>query len=135
MQKLISLILNSKLLLPFAIFCTACIVYLSLSDISGLPKLEVEFEDKLYHLVAYFALTSVWLLALTSYSSESLRVNILISLGIIGFGIVIEIFQEVITDYRVFDVYDILANSIGVIVSFLCFELFKKRIFENINTN
>jgi VanZ family protein len=122
-------------LLPFAIFCTFFIVYLSLSDISDLPKLEVAYEDKLYHFVAYFALTSVWLLALTPYSSKSLRVNILISLGIIGFGIVIEIFQELITDYRVFDVFDILVNSIGVSVSYFCFELLKKRIFENINTN
>ncbi len=135
MQKLINLILNSKLLLPFAIFCTFFIVYLSLSDISDLPKLEVAYEDKLYHFVAYFVLTSVWLLALTPYSSKSLRVNILISLGIIGFGIVIEIFQELITDYRVFDVFDILVNSIGVSVSYFCFELLKKRIFENINTN
>jgi VanZ family protein len=122
-------------LLPFAIFCTFFIVYLSLSDISDLPKLEVAYEDKLYHFVAYFVLTSVWLLALTPYSSKSLRVNILISLGIIGFGIVIEIFQELITDYRVFDVFDILVNSIGVSVSYFCFELLKKRIFENINTN
>ncbi len=135
MQKLISHISNSKLFLPFAIFCTLTIAYLSLIDIRDLPKLEVKNEDKLYHLIAYFVLNTVWLLAIIPYSSWRLRSNVLISLGIIIFGIVIEVFQELITDIRVFDVYDILANSVGTIISFICFEFFRKRIFKNINSN
>ncbi len=135
MQKLISLILNSKLLLPFAILCTLLVCYLSLSDISSLPKLKVQYEDKLYHLVAYFLLNTVWLLAMIPYSSRSLKHYILISLGIIGFGIVIEVLQDIMTDYRTFDVYDIIANSSGVIISYFTFQLFKKRFFENINSN
>lgn len=135
MQKLINLISNSKLLLPFAIFCTLIIGCLSLIDLRDLPKMEVRNEDKLYHLIAYFALNTVWLLAIMPYSSKQLRSNILISLGIIIFGIVIEVFQELLTDIRVFDVYDILANSIGAILSFISFEFFRKRFFKNINSN
>jgi len=135
MQKLIKLILNSKLLLLFAIFCTFFIVYLSLSDISELPKLEVRYEDKLYHFVAYFLLTSVWLLALIAYSSKSKEFNKYISFAIVGFGIIIEVFQEIITDYRLFDVLDILVNILGVSVAYFCFEYFKESIFENINSN
>ncbi|WP_051080721.1 VanZ family protein [Psychroflexus tropicus] len=135
MQKLIKRILSSKYLLFLAIVSTLVISYLSLSDISSLPKLEVQFEDKWYHLVAYFALNSVWLLAISSYKSRFARFDALLSVGIIGFGIVIEVFQELITDYRVFDFYDIIANSTGVIVSYLTYQLLKKRILENINTN
>lgn len=134
MQKLISLILNSKLLLPFALFCTLFIGYLSLTDISDLPQLEVKNEDKFYHFIAYFVLNTVWLIALQPFSSKRIVSKITISLGIIIFGIVIEIFQELITEVRVFDVYDILSNSIGIIASYLCFKFFEKRIFENINS-
>jgi len=130
MQKLISLILNSKLLLVFAILCTLLIFYLSLSDISSLPKLEVQYEDKLYHLIAYFFLNTVWLLAIVPYSSKPFKKNVLISLGIISFGIVIEILQEITTDYRVFDIYDIIANSSGVIISYFTFHLFRKRFLK-----
>jgi VanZ family protein len=135
MQKLIKLILNSKFLLAFAIASTLIISYLSLSDISSLPKLEVQFEDKLYHLVAYFSLSSVWLLAISTFKSKHSRYDVLISFGIISFGIVIELLQEAVTDYRTFDNYDILANSAGVILSFVVFQMLKKRILENINTN
>lgn len=135
MQKLINLILNNKVVLPLAILCTLSIGYLSLSDISDFPKIEVKYEDKIYHFISYFILNTIWLTAILRYSTKSSWPDILISLGIISFGIVIEVFQEIITDYRVFDVYDILANSIGVIVSYLFFKLFKKLIFENINSN
>jgi len=135
MLKLIKLILNSRFLLAFAIASTLAIIYLSLSDISSLPKLEVQFEDKIYHIVAYFSLNSVWLLAITALKSKHSKYDVLISLGIIGFGIVIELFQEILTDYRTFDNYDILANSLGVIISFLVFLSLKKRILENINMN
>lgn len=131
MQKLINLISNSKLLLPFAIFCTLLIVYLSLIDISDLPNLELRNEDKFYHILAYFALTMVWLLAISSYAFSKLKARILISAVIIAFGIIIEILQDIFTDYRNFDVFDILANSLGVVVSFICFEFLKKRFFEN----
>ncbi|MFD0932054.1 VanZ family protein [Psychroflexus salinarum] len=135
MHRLINLILNRKVVLPLAIICTLSIGYLSLSDISTFPKIEVKHEDKIYHFVSYFVLNTIWLFAIVHISSKSLLPNILISLGILSFGIVIEIFQEIMTDYRVFDFYDILANSVGVLVSYLCFELFRKRIFENINSN
>ncbi|MFO7744319.1 MAG: VanZ family protein [Psychroflexus sp.] len=135
MHRLINLILNRKVALPLAIICTLSIGYLSLSDISTFPKIEVKHEDKIYHFVSYFVLNTIWLFAIVHISSKSLLPNILISLGILSFGIVIEIFQEIMTDYRVFDFYDILANSVGVLVSYLCFELFRKRIFENINSN
>lgn len=130
MQKLTNLILNSKVVLPLAIFCTLSIVYLSLSDISDFPKIEVKYEDKLYHFVSYFILNTIWLIAIFRFSSKSKLPDILISLGIISFGIVIEIFQDIITDYRVFDFFDILANSVGVIVSYLCFQLFRKSILK-----
>ncbi|NEV94566.1 hypothetical protein G3567_10470 [Psychroflexus sp. YR1-1] len=122
------------MLLPVAMFCTLMIGYLSLADISSLPNLNVKNEDKFYHVLAYFLLNTIWLIALKPFTMKGFKSNLLISLGILTFGIVIEIFQELLTEIRVFDYYDILANGIGIILSFLCFQFFLKRIFENINS-
>ena len=130
MRKLIKLILTSQLLLPAAILCTVSILLLSISDISSLPKFQISYEDKLYHFIAYFVLNSIWLLALFQKNGDQLRKHLLISLSIIAFGIIIEIVQESVTDYRVFDIFDILANSIAVGVSFFCFMLVKKSFLK-----
>jgi len=130
MLKLINPILNSRLPLVLAILCTAFIIYLSLSDISAFPKMNVTHEDKIYHFTAYFVLNFLWLLAFIRKSSKSFSLTILISFGIISFGIIVETIQEVLTDIRVFDYYDILANSTGVALSFMAFEFFKKRIMK-----
>jgi len=122
--------LNSRLPLVLAILCTAFIIYLSLSDISAFPKMNVTHEDKIYHFTAYFVLNFLWLLAFIRKSSKSFCLTILISFGIISFGIIVETIQEVLTDIRVFDYYDILANSTGVALSFMAFEFFKKRIMK-----
>lgn len=130
MLKLINPILNSRLPLVLAILCTLFIAYLSLSDINAFPKLNVNNEDKIYHFIAYFVLNFMWLTAFIHKSSKSLGLTILISFGIISFGIIVEFAQEALTDIRVFDYYDILANSTGVALSFMAFEFFKKRIMK-----
>ncbi len=135
MQKLIKLILNSNVPLFFAIFCTLFVGYLSLADVSNIPKLEVENEDKLYHITAYFTLNTLWLVALIRYSLLKLKFNIIISLGIVILGIIIEVLQDRLTSYRTFDLYDILANSLGVALGLVCFEYYSKIIFKNIISN
>jgi glycopeptide antibiotics resistance protein len=92
--------------------------------------MNVTHEDKIYHFTAYFVLNFLWLLAFIRKSSKSFSLTILISFGIISFGIIVETIQEVLTDIRVFDYYDILANSTGVALSFMAFEFFKKRIMK-----
>ncbi len=130
MQKLIKLLLTSQLLLPAAILCTVSILVLSISDISSLPKLQISYEDKLYHFVAYFVLNSIWLIALLKKNGYQLKNILLIPFSIVVFGIIIEIIQGSLTDSRAFDIFDILANSIAVVVSFFCFMLVKKSFLK-----
>jgi VanZ family protein len=132
MQKLIKLILTSKLPLFLAIACTIFVGFLSLADVSEMPNLEVKNEDKLYHMTAYFVLNTFWLVALIRYSLLKISFNIIVSLSVIGLGIIIEVLQDKLTSYRTFDYYDILANASGVLLSLICFEFFSKIIFKNI---
>ncbi|AFU68967.1 hypothetical protein P700755_002177 [Psychroflexus torquis ATCC 700755] len=116
--------------MPAAILCTASILVLSISDISSLPKLQISYEDKFYHFVAYFVLNSIWLIALFKKNEYQLKKLLSISFSIIVFGIIIEVIQGSVTDSRAFDIFDILANSIAVVVSFFCFMLVKKSFLK-----
>ena len=93
-----------------------------------MPKVDIDDADKFYHGMAYFVLNGLWLLVVRKVKLKSSFVTFLkISILVIVFGIIIEILQGELTTNRTFDYFDILANSIGVILSFLCFLLIKKR--------
>lgn len=95
--------------------------------------------DKLLHAGAYFGLAVLWLLfyfmykKITVKKSTQLKTYLIIALILIGYGIVIEVMQGSLTIYRQPDVWDVLANTIGVLCGCLCFALFFKK-FKALNT-
>jgi len=104
-----------------AIGVTIGILYLSLIKT---PKATIQFHhlDKLQHALAYFILTISWLFAF--YGKNKKRIIIC---SCIFYGILIEILQETLTEYRTGDSLDIIANSTGVLLGLLLFnQLFKK---------
>lgn len=133
MQKLTKLISAIKfLLLPVAIFLTLLILALSLIKTDGLPKLEVNQADKYFHATAYFFLTAAWIFAFhfqLKRKNKSAHIGLL--LFIILFGIIIEILQMTVTNYRSFDIFDILANSIGAGLFYMCY-IIAKRIYPRL---
>jgi VanZ family protein len=104
--------------IPFLIWF-ASILYLSFMPLTGWPKLgafEKLYGDKLIHLVMYCVLC--WLLALGISIREKGRplrrtaaaYSILICSAI---GITIEILQPMLTQFRHFELPDMIANVIG----------------------
>jgi len=47
-------------------------------------------------------------------------------LSIVTFGIIIEVLQLTLTDYRTFDWWDAFANSIGALLGVLAFDFLRK---------
>jgi len=88
------------------------IVYLSLTPYPPEP-LSFPNADKLEHGIAYGSL-ALWFCQV--YLSTSSRMIALVAL--IGMGIGLE-FVQGWTGYRFFDVWDMVANSIGVMLGFL----------------
>ena len=87
----------------------------SLIDIKKAPRLDFVFEDKVIHFVAYFVLCPVFYLMLKTYQiRHSLNYAIILSLV---FGTILEFLQQTLTDNRTFDLYDLIANSLGVITA------------------
>ena len=76
-------------------------------------------SDKMMHGGAYFGLGLLWMLFATfTFEDKGLFKRIIvISVISIAFGIFIEVLQDTLTSYRQLDFYDILANTIGVVVA------------------
>ena len=120
MQKLIKNLLPAKLLLVLALVNTLCILYLSLTSTQGLPKVQINQADKIFHFSAYFVLSFLWIWYVFKAVKNARFISIkkIVSLLVIIFGIFIEVLQESLTSYRTFDYWDILANSAGVMVAY-----------------
>lgn len=123
MQQLTKLILNKYISFALLIIIASAIPILSLINMSDIPKLEIQSADKIYHLLAYASLS----FTITLHLNNIIKTNIsakhffLILILTIFFGIIIEVLQEVITTYRTFDYYDIIANSFGSVIGLIIF--------------
>lgn len=121
MQKLIKNLLKGNLII-IAIFVTASIAILSLIKVGPQP-IQINNLDKYEHLLAYFVLSTFWLLAL-----KRTKINkLIIVLCCVIYGIIIEVLQVTITSYRSGDVLDIIANTTGILIAYIIYVLFFKR--------
>lgn len=118
--------LAPKLVLTIALFYTLVLVVVCLMKFQPgfLPFEKVSGADKVFHSSAYFGLTLVWHFYFFSKKGQTKQKPILMICGLaIIFGIFIEVLQGVITTYRSMDVYDVLANTTGVVVAFIILTL------------
>ena len=91
--------------------CAVAAVSVSLVPTTGAQLFDL--QDKVAHVVLY---ASLYFIAVQAYgSSFSL---LLLAIMVIGFGLSLEIAQSM-TSYRYGDIWDFVANSIGVIAVWL----------------
>lgn len=114
----------------------AIIVFLSTVPLQ-LPPLEniALSVDKLVHSFAYFVLATCLGLAL-DFDWKIKRTHRIILFTVFLFGFILEIVQGYALVYRTFEIYDLFANTIGVIAFILLAKTIKKivvksRIFIN----
>lgn len=111
------LLVLRKFALPLAVIYSIALSILSLISVKGLPSFGTDYDDKFYHVLAYFVLTMIWYIAIGL--NQNIKKIIYIALGCIVYGIVIEAIQGKLTLHRVWDLLDIVANLIGVIFATL----------------
>ena len=109
---------NKALLL--SILYTIALTTLSLIklDLDDVEEVIPSFSDKIFHFLAYVIFTWLWFNAFF-YKFHFIKIrsiffSVLVS---IMFGIIIEVLQHLITTTRGFDILDIFANILGVIIS------------------
>ncbi|MFD0860989.1 VanZ family protein [Sungkyunkwania multivorans] len=110
--------LSSNGFLWSALVCTLAIAVLSLVPGKDLPKINISFFDKIGHFVAYAALSFSWgLFFIFERSIFSTRnAYIVASVSAIIYGAIMEFLQHFLVQSRTFDLYDILANSLGAAI-------------------
>ncbi len=116
------------LLAAFGYTATLGVVCLLPND--GLPYFGTNFEDKIYHLLAYSLLCFLWYKALTFINNK--RAIVLSLVFSIIYGIVIEVLQGKLTETRDASITDIVANSIGVLIVSLILTIRNKTIVKKI---
>ncbi len=109
--------MNKSILLFGAFVYTIILVILSLISNPNLPDIGSSFDDKIYHFGAYFVLAFLWLTYFKYYNKE-IRLFIVFLLLIL-FGVSLELFQHSFNSNREYDVYDLTANCIGVVIGTL----------------
>jgi VanZ family protein len=106
------------------IVAIAATVMLAVLSLSAVPKLNlslgIKSGDKYLHFIAYFGLSILWYFALRDKINKK-AFKILVPLGLIFYGIILEGLQSGLTTYRTGDVYDAIANAAGVIVGLILF--------------
>ncbi len=92
-------------------FLIALVIYLSLTPQPPTP-MTFNNADKIEHALAYAAM-SFWLCQIYS----SLRLRLWVIAALIGLGIALE-YAQGWTGYRTFDVLDMLADGVGVLLGY-----------------
>ncbi len=107
--------------LILAILASIIIAVLSLTAVPKLNLgLDIKSGDKYLHFIAYFGLSVIWYFALKDRIPKRVF-KIIVPLGLIIYGIILEGLQSGLTTYRTGDLYDALANTAGVIVGLIFF--------------
>ena len=126
MLKLIKKLLEANALL-IALSITILIAFLSIVNLGRIVPKELLLIDKLNHTIAYFFMALSWLFAFQKKKRHSLKEMHIIVLCIL-FGILMEFLQWGFTSYRNASYLDVLANSFGVLIAYLTFYFFQKKI-------
>ncbi len=110
-----------------AIALTIFITIASLASLRGLKTISINISnfDKIVHFTSYFLLTLSWFFATQHTIKKTTSKAILIGI-LISYGIIIEALQGGMTTHRQADFYDILANSIGVLLAATLFPKLNK---------
>ncbi len=97
----------------------------SLVKTGGMPELGSNYDDKIYHFIAYALFT---ILVYNYFSYKNISNKIFYSaVFVIIYGIIIEILQHVVTTDRTLDAKDVLANSLGVLIAVSMLLIRKRR--------
>lgn len=130
MRQGIKSLLGPKPLLGIAISYTLLITAALLTPITGAPKIEIPFADKMVHLIINAGLFVVWASYVFSGKTNTKTYTLpLLFVCTLLYGILIEVIQGSFIPTRGADFFDVVANVCGLILGFFAVKLTKKFIY------
>lgn len=109
------------------------LTWASLANVTNPIQVDFDGGDKIAHFIAYFAFAIGWFFALffsKKWNRSFMHSAVITAAICILYGILMEILQLVLTEYRHFDWYDAIANTCGTIFALLIFSMFKSKLVE-----
>ena len=122
--------LKNYLIHSISLLYTISIGVLGLAHLTKVPKLNTGFDDKIAHFVLYAGLCLFWFMSFHVLKSNSSL--LLASLLSIAYGAVIEILQGVLSIHRTTDIFDLVANCLGVFAMSLVIKVKKEVIVKKL---
>ena len=119
MLKLIKRLLEHNAY-SIAIGLTVLVIYLSLGETSDIMEV-IQVSDKSLHSFAYFGLSLSWIFAVKS-SHSRFKHKVIIAFLVLFLSVLLEFLQGTVTDYRMSDYLDIVANIIGIVIATILFK-------------
>ncbi|MEL6810421.1 MAG: VanZ family protein [Bacteroidota bacterium] len=126
MMQAIRKLLGPNTLKYGGIVYTSIITFLLLFPFTHMPKVDMPSFDKIGHVLIFVLLVLIWLLfdLLRTTSGRLRGFRILIFAFI--YGIVIEVLQGMFFVSRTADVWDVVANTTGILLGWIVFNRVKK---------
>ena len=116
--------MHKQVALALVVIYIVTLTVFSLINLGGIPSLGSSFDDKIYHFIAYALFT---LLLYNYFNAVSIKNSIFYTMLLtIGYGVFMEVLQNLLTESRVSDVYDVVANFFGIIFGAIMISIFKK---------
>ena len=122
--------LKNTLIHSVTLIYTISISVLSLAHLTELPELNTGFDDKIAHFILYAGLCLFWFMSFHVLKTKSSF--LIASLLSIVFGGVIEILQGVLSIYRTTDIFDFVANCLGILTMALIIYTKKEVIIKKL---
>ncbi len=121
----------NKRVFPFlAVTYTIALAAICLVKNDRLPYFGTNYEDKIYHLVAYAILCFLWYKV---FESKKINYPILIAFIVsIIYGTIIEVLQGQLTTTRDASIGDIAANVVGAVIISLILTIRDKTIVKKL---
>ena len=120
--------------LPISIVYTVALLIVSLItiDLGGIEAFAPSYGDKIFHFCAYSLLACTWYFTLIyRFNKQKITSILIVTVCAALFGTLVEVLQKVLTNTRVFDIDDIVANVLGVLLTALILLFNTKRDVKN----
>lgn len=116
-----------------AVLYSLALATVSLVKLNNVPNAGISFADKIFHFLVYSVLTLLWANTFFfKFKYKKVKAIFYAALFSIIFGIIIEVLQGSVTASRHTDIYDAIANTLGVLIMVLILLINKKTHIKNL---
>ena len=118
-------LLEHKYLLVVTVSFQIGVTVLMLLPSSGFPNIQISNFDKLAHVGIYFLSFLLWAFSFFNKAASLKKTIILVLILLLIYGMVIEVVQGQFIPDRTSDIWDIVANSVGLGIGWVVFYILK----------